>query len=239
MKKTWLVSSLFVAGLMLAPTAADAALINFWSGNGNDVLDPGQGGPGAITAITPHSEWGDVSDNAGLAAGTADWISYANTGVGGIIAPDIVGARQPGNETALFQQSFNISSNDGLSGTFNLWILTDDTATVTVTGPGGPFNLFSAFLGQLDPCAPGGTGVPVGCAEADMGVTALSGLANGLYTLNVFAYQTNAVVFGSQYAGNYSQADTGVVPEPASLILLGSGLLGAAGLRKRSKARNR
>ena len=106
--------------------------------------------------------------------------------------------------------------------------MSDDTATVVLSGPGGYSNqFFTAFAGQIDPCAPGGTGIPIGCMEADLGFFSTSGLSAGLYTLNVYAFQTNEVTFGAQYAGSYSEA-----PEPGSLVLLGSGLM-ALGRRVR------
>jgi hypothetical protein len=71
----------------------------------------------------------------------------------------------------------------------------------------------------MDPCAPGGTGEGLGCVQDDMGY-AHANLAAGLYTLEVYAFQTNGVVFGAQYAG---QIET--VPEPGSLMLLGTGVL--------------
>ncbi len=218
------VKATFAAALLLAVTApASATLMTVWSGDGNDTLVSSVA-TGSVTIITPNPVWGDVSDDAGLAAGTAEWISYANTGLGGIIAPNAA-SRDVGDETAHFQRTFTI----GGGGIFNLWILADDTATVNLTGPGGTTPLFSAVPTQIDPCAPGGSGNPIGCVEADMGIFSTAGLALGSYTLDIYAFQTNADVFGTQYAVQYS------VPEPGTLGLLGLGLagLGFAGRRRR------
>jgi hypothetical protein len=208
---------LSLAGLTLA-ASVNAGMITEWSGDGNDVLLSS----GSVTEITPHSAWGDVSDDAGLAAGTAKWISYGNTGSGGVIAGNTADRNDRSQATAHFQRTFTV----GGPGDLNIWLLSDDTATVDLTGPGGLTNIWDSFDGQLDPCAPGGTGVPVGCSEADMGIASFTGLLSGIYTLDVYAFQTNGDVFGSQYAIRYS------VPEPGTLVLLGTGLLALSVRRK-------
>jgi hypothetical protein len=204
---------LTIAALALAAPLS-AAPITFHSGDGGDILLSA----GALTPITPHAAWGDVSPFAGLPADTARWISYANTGIGGIIAPNAATRTRP-DATAVFSRQFVL----GGTGQFDLWILTDDTAAVDLIGPGGTTVLFDPFQGQIDPCAPGGTGIPIGCVDADMGHASMT-LGPGAYDLRVYAFQTNRDVFGAQYAGS--------VPEPASLMLLGTGLVGLLARRR-------
>jgi hypothetical protein len=213
--KTWLVASATAAALAISHSTAEAAPITFYSGDGGDLVN----GLSAVV-IDPHPAWGDVSLFAGLPAGTAEWISYANTGMGGIVAPNVT-SRNLGHQTATFTRTFDLLA----PGSFSLWVLADDTATVRLLGPGGSTQtLFTAFPTQIDPCAPGGTGAGLGCMQADMGVITDLALAAGSYTLEIAAFQTNGWVFGAQYAGTIES-----VPEPGSLLLLvtGAGFLAA------------
>jgi hypothetical protein len=210
--------------LLAAAASADASPL-FWSGDGGDTLVSSVAS-GSITEITPNPVWGDVSDDAGLAANTAAWISYGDTGQGGFVAPNVTDRTIP-NATAHFQRTFTLNHTADVS----LFVLTDDTARVDVTSDGGATGdvlSVTPFSGQIDPCAPGGSGVPIGCVEADMGVYTLSNLGAGDYTVDVYAFQTNGSVFGSQYAAT--------VPEPATLGLVGAGLA-ATGLAARRRRR--
>ena len=196
----------------------EAAPITFYTGDGGDVVNGG-----AAVNILPHPAWGDVSELAGLSAGTAEWISFVDSGYGGIVLPNAE-SRDLGDQTARFTRTFDFSSETNL----RLWVLADDTAIVRLLGPDGYVNtLFNAYPGQIDPCAPGGTGAGLGCVQEDMGIITLLGLTAGRYTLEVNAFQTNGWVFGTQYAGTVES-----VPEPASLLLVGIGL-GAAAIRRR------
>ena len=66
-----------------------------------------------------------------------------------------------------------------------------------------------------------------------MGTATLTNLAPGLYTLQIYAFQTNYDVFGAQYTGRIQS-----VPEPASLTLMGIGVAAlAAKRRRRQRAR--
>jgi PEP-CTERM motif len=209
-----------VFALTCAPL--EAGPIAFYTGDGGDVVNGG-----SAVNLLPHPAWGDVSEAAGLAAGTAEWISFVDSGYGAIVLPNAE-SRDLGDQTATFNRTFDFSSET----TLRLWILADDTAIVRLLGPGGYVNtLFNAYPLQIDPCAPGGSGGGLGCVQADMGIVTVSGLTAGQYTLEVNAFQTNGWVFGAQYAGTVES-----VPEPASLLLLGTGL-GAVAIRRLTASR--
>jgi PEP-CTERM motif len=207
--------------LALTCTPLEAAPITFYTGDGGDVVN----GVAAVN-IAPHPAWGDVSQVAGLAAGSAKWISFVDSGYGRIVLPNAE-SRDLGDQTAQFTRPFDFSSET----TLRLWILADDTAIVRLLGPARYVNtLFNAYPWQIDPCAPGGSGTGLGCVQADTGIVTVPGLTAGQYTLEVNAFQTNGNVFGAQYAGTVES-----VPEPASLLLLATGL-GAVAIRRRLTA---
>jgi hypothetical protein len=212
--------ALMVAALSCAQL--EAAPITFHSGDGGDIANGS-----AAVLIDPHPLWGDVSAPAGLLPETARWISYTDTGYGRLVAPN-ADSRDLGHQTAVFSRTFDLLSASSLS----LWVLADDTATVRLFGPGGYLKtLFTAYPGQVDPCAPGGTGAGLGCVQADMGWATESNLEAGSYTLEVNAFQTNGNVFGAQYAGTITP-----VPEPTTLLLMGAGV-GALAIRRRFQGR--
>jgi hypothetical protein len=221
MRRT-ITAAIVALGLVALAAPVGAAPIVFYTGDGSIVLASSVN-PGAITTINPHPAWGDVNTAAGLPLGTADWISYANTGFSvppNVLAPNVV-SRTRANATAVFSRPFTGG------GTFKLWILTDDTSAVDLVNLDNALltqTLFEPFPTQVDPCAPGNTGVPIGCVNSAMGVVTTQ-IPFGNWDLRVYAMQTNNDVFGTQFAAS--------VPEPATMGLFGLAVFGLSGAVRR------
>src|ERR1041384_6357634 len=102
--------------LLLIVTACSADTIELNSGvsanEWNNVT-------GTIVVIWPHPMWAYTTN--------ANWISYTNTGLGGIIAPNATGD----TPTATFYQDFYITDgNNRAVGDITVWA--DDTASVYI-----------------------------------------------------------------------------------------------------------
>jgi PEP-CTERM motif len=143
-----------------------------------------------------------------------DWISVANTG------------NESGSNFVLEPNGFAVTFTDtfiltSLPSNATLDVLADDTASVTVNG----VSVWSASSGPFPLCS---TAV-IGCLNSSEGTfNVLSDLTLGSNTLVFTTYQENGGPFGLDFALTEGAAQT---PEPGTLIMLGSGLIGVLGLR--------
>jgi hypothetical protein len=176
--------------------------------------------PGGFVPITPHPAW--TPNNPG--GSTAVWISYDNTGVGPgsfVVAPDVAPPLTPANASATFEMAIPAGAVS-----LSLLVWADDTAGVRLDD--GAAYLLAPFAVQGSACAAGG---PTCTGAGTPLVIPLDGLA---HTIQFDTFQRGAVTFGLMVAGDLTLAP---VPEPATLLLVGSTLaaLGVVSRRRLQK----
>ncbi len=186
------------AALLLAAAVTEAPAVAFNSIPGFGACSSTAPGvacvAGAPVAIAPNPLWTPNS-------ATAVWVSYDQTGQGGIVAPNAPNLATP---TATY--TFSIAAG---FQSLSLLLWADDSAGVRLDG-------VSILAPNLVPgalCASGG----VTCTGPGTALNIpLGGLA---HTLQFDAFQVALDTHGIMFQG-----DLQPVPEPASLLLVGSAL---------------
>lgn len=192
-----------VAALLICSAQGWAGTL-FVSGDGLGEVNLNPGGPGVNVLITPHPAWAPNQPSG------AQWVSFRDTGYGG--TPLV--ANSEVNPAASFYEYFTLPKLTGI----NLDVWADDTAEVIING----HTLIAPNFTQ-DTCAKG----PVGCEDKDVFHVRVSAadLSAGPNVLVVNAYQTGGDTFGVMYQAS-------AVPEPASMALIGFGLIGIGAFRR-------
>lgn len=132
-----------------------------------------------------------------------------------------------------FVSTFVLDPGNTYSGAIK--VLADDTAAVYLNG-----KLIQDFakLGDDSHCATGGGGPTCGSPGTDSSwlVSLNSGLVAGENTLTFVEWQSGSSAAGIDFAGSVNESFSSPAPEPGSLMLLGTGLLGLGALLYARKA---
>ena len=209
---------LFLCGaLALGSVSVQATIVPIAS----DLVNEFNNQTGANVFITADPSWA-------LPPVGSNWVSYANTGEGAGFFSPLSSTTTP---MAIFTENFFLP---GTVNTGSLRVWADDTASVTLDGSSlGP----AANFVNGSHCA----NSAIGCEPDKFATISLDGLSQGGHALAFSVYQTGGGPAGLLYSGSVDSElpDIHIAvtpsPEPGTLLLLGAGLIGIAGLRRRRR----
>ena len=182
-----------------------------------NVSGTGVTSPATSTTVAIGTGTGSQVGAWGGPIGTSTWVSFDNSQPGsGII---------PADGDYVYETTFNTSSLTGtLTGSLN--ILADDTVSVFLNG--------TVVSDEDETATPVGAdghcsaGVP-SCAGSTGTLVTLTGLTSGINTLYFVVEQTGLDAEGLDFSGSVTGTTTVPTPEPSTLLMLGTGLIGSAG----------
>jgi len=147
----------------------------------------------------------------------------------------IIGGQPPGSYLYInAPYDFEITNDTGVNWTdFHLQTSTGSFVVDTYAGPGTAAFTNTFFVAGAPPTFPSYTGA------GQLDITSINIAPSGIldFTVNLAIGPSESAGFlGILITGNPTTGGTSTVPEPTTMLLLGSGLLGLWGFRRKFKA---